>query len=167
MSDIIYLIMMMNASTLLYINHPLSYGLILLIQVIMTAMFCGLLSNFWYSYIFFLIMIGGILILFIYMTSIASNEKFKLNNKFMLTIMIMLSLLIMLILIDKFYINFLINTQEMSLINNQYNYKFSMNKYFNKNQNYLMMMMMIYLFITLIATVKITNYPYGTLRQKF
>nr|QNG56181.1 NADH dehydrogenase subunit 6 [Cucujus sp. MJ-2020] len=149
----------------LFMNHPLSFGLILLSQTILISLISGMISsNFWYSYILFLIMVGGMLVLFIYMTSIASNEKFKFSSKlFILTSMTPLTYF--LLLTDTFMINS-VNYNEPSN-SSLLNFSFSMNKYMNWPMNMLYSMIIIYLFITLIAVVKITNINYGPLRQKF
>nr|ARH54257.1 NADH dehydrogenase subunit 6 [Cucujus haematodes] len=149
----------------LFMNHPLSFGIILLLQTILISLISGYISsNFWYSYILFLIMVGGMLVLFIYMTSIASNEKFKFSSKlFMMTALYPVTLI--LISMDKFFINYN-NSNELINMENL-NFSFSMNKYMNWPTNMLYLMMIIYLFITLIAVVKITNIKYGPLRQKF
>merc|ERR1739838_23170 len=58
--------------------HPLAIGLALLFQTILICCTTGLSNlSFWFSYILFLIFLGGILVLFIYVTSLASNEMFK------------------------------------------------------------------------------------------
>nr|APX39658.1 NADH dehydrogenase subunit 6 [Longitarsus parvulus] len=163
----ILILMIINTFMMLMLKHPLTCGLILLIQTILTALMTGMMSlNFWYSYILFLIMIGGMLILFIYMTSIASNEKFKFNKKFLYIYFLFLMIMTLLFLMDPFYTNFLnmidLNYFPMNLKN-----QFSMMKYLNYPNYFIMMMMMIYLFITLIAIVKITKFNYGALRQKF
>ena len=49
-------------------------GLTLLIQTILVSIISGLITKtFWFSYILFLVFLGGILVLFIYVTSLASN----------------------------------------------------------------------------------------------
>nr|APX40769.1 NADH dehydrogenase subunit 6 [Galeruca macchoi] len=152
----------------IFMNHPLTCGLMLLMQTILISLMSSLLSlNYWYSYILFLIMIGGMLILFIYMTSIASNEKFKFN--FNMTIMLMTSLIMMLLFLflDQFYSNLMNQIIDMKYLDFNQNLYFSMMKYFNFPNYLIMIMMIIYLFITLIATVKITNFSYGPLRQMF
>merc|ERR1712198_806681 len=59
------------------LSHPLAIGLALLSQTILICLITGLSSSsFWFSYILFLIFLGGILVLFIYVTSLASNEMF-------------------------------------------------------------------------------------------
>nr|QGX86638.1 NADH dehydrogenase subunit 6 [Lepidapion squamigerum] len=153
----------------MFLNHPLSFGAILLIQTISISLLTGMLSfNYWFSYILFLIMIGGMLILFIYMTSIASNEKFKFSMK-MFTFYSMMTMfaLLIIMMVDYFYLNFNIFNEEM--INQSINltYKLSMNKYMNFPSLWITLMMIIYLLITLIAIVKITEIQYGPMRQKF
>nr|APX40223.1 NADH dehydrogenase subunit 6 [Psylliodes heydeni] len=161
-------LLLINTLLFIFLSHPLSCGLMLLVQAILTALISGLMNyNFWYSYILFLIMVGGMLILFIYMTSIASNEKFKFNKKLMIIMLISFIILIMLIMIDKFYLNYFIEIQDMKPMNSEFNNNMSLKKYFNFPNFSLMFMMIIYLFVTLIAVVKITNNTYGPLRQKF
>nr|APX40067.1 NADH dehydrogenase subunit 6 [Neocrepidodera brevicollis] len=158
--------MMILAMMMLMMKHPLSCGLILLVQTILTSMITGMLHyNFWYSYIFFLIMVGGMLILFLYMTSIASNEKFKFTNKLMIMNLALIIIFTLIFFMDKFYFSTLnqIFDMKMELMNNNV----SMKKYFNLPHNLIMLMMIIYLFLTLIAIVKITKFSYGSLRQKF
>nr|AXS64873.1 NADH dehydrogenase subunit 6 [Coleoptera sp. 2 KM-2017] len=161
---------MMLFTSLLFsiMNHPLTLGLILLIQTLLTSLITGMLNtNFWYSYILFLIMVGGMLILFIYMTSVASNEmfNFKLLNFSLLTLVFLIGMMILL-LTDNFFeqiINF-----KLIEFYNSFNFNLSsMNKYFSYPNITLMFMIIVYLLITLIAVVKITNLKYGPLRQKF
>lgn len=71
-------------------------------------------SNYWYSYILFLIIIGGLIILFIYFTSIASNSLINFNINFikyffLKSILFTIFFLIILFFNSKFiyYTNFL------------------------------------------------------------
>nr|YP_009971731.1 NADH dehydrogenase subunit 6 [Platisus angusticollis]QNG56441.1 NADH dehydrogenase subunit 6 [Platisus angusticollis] len=150
----------------LFLNHPLSFGLILLIQTILSALISGMMSlNFWYSYILFLIMVGGMLILFMYMTSIASNEKFK----FSLNLFYVLGILSLTIPISWMfmYSNHKFFNELMFNQNYQLKFPLSMNKYMYMPSMMIYLMIIMYLFITLIAIVKIINIHYGPLRQKF
>nr|AFU50199.1 NADH dehydrogenase subunit 6 [Phaedon armoraciae] len=168
MSTLIMIFMWMIAIMLMFLNHPLSLGLILLIQTILISLLTGLMSlNFWYSYILFLIMIGGMLILFIYMTSIASNEKFLFSYKLFIFFMMMLMFMFIMLFMDYYYLSFKINLMDMMNQNNNFNFKLSMNKYMNYPQNLILFSMILYLLITLIMVVKITNIYYGPLRQKY
>nr|QJF72870.1 NADH dehydrogenase subunit 6 [Nephus reunioni] len=162
-------IMILTSILILFMNHPLSMGFLILIQTIMICLLMGSISmNFWYSYILILIMIGGLLILFIYMTSIASNEKFKFN--FMILMLMMLLMMILILLILKFntkYSEFLIKNFLTMKMNENYNFFYSMSKYYNYPMNKLMIFSIIYLLISLIITVKICKIKSGPLRQLF
>nr|AXS65818.1 NADH dehydrogenase subunit 6 [Staphylinoidea sp. 15 KM-2017] len=142
---------------LIMMSHPLSMGLILLTQTInisLIIIYMNLQS--WFSYLFFLIMVGGMLILFIYMTSIASNEKFKFSIKIL--VMNLATTIMFYLLIMKYQI-WLMNDFKIIKIN------LYINQFFVSPNYSMLMMLLIYLFITLIATVKITNINYGPLRQ--
>nr|ARH54296.1 NADH dehydrogenase subunit 6 [Curculionidae sp. 3 AH-2016] len=148
-------------------NHPMSLGGILVIQTILMALTTGFLfMNFWFSYIIFLVMIGGLLVMFIYMTSIASNEKFEFPKNFIY--MIMLSFFIMAIMFkfkDNFYTFQFYNLSMLKMFSFPIK-NFNLNKYFNYPGMFVLTLLMIYLLITLIAIVKITGKNYGSLRQK-
>nr|APX40444.1 NADH dehydrogenase subunit 6 [Longitarsus melanocephalus] len=160
--------MILNSILIILFKHPLSCGLILLMQTILIALKTGLMSlNFWFSYILFLIMIGGMLILFIYMTSISSNEKFNFNKKFFIIYLLFLIIFMISLFIDSYYLNLLNNIIDMKMSIHNFKNSISMMKYLNYPNYFIMMMMILYLFITLIAIVKITKFNYGALRQKF
>nr|YP_010373220.1 NADH dehydrogenase subunit 6 [Dicerca corrugata]UPI13494.1 NADH dehydrogenase subunit 6 [Dicerca corrugata] len=165
------LLMFMMSLTLsmvfLATKHPLSMGLLLLLQSTLIASVTGFFNyNFWYSYILFLIMVGGMLVLFIYMTSIASNEKFENSNTLVIMVMLMTILtLTVYIWMDKLYIH-----QNFNSLDIQSTYKIwnlSLSKFINFPSNVVLYMIITYLFVTLIAIVKITDLSYGALRQKF
>nr|YP_008854817.1 NADH dehydrogenase subunit 6 [Cherax monticola]AHA59399.1 NADH dehydrogenase subunit 6 [Cherax monticola] len=89
----------------LTLTHPLSMGMALLTQTILICMLSGLfMPSFWFSYILFLIFLGGMLILFIYVSSLASNEAFKIHLKSSLLIILSLSLTPILILLDPLFL---------------------------------------------------------------
>lgn len=63
------------------LNHPLSTGLVLLVQTVLISVGSGLFrKRYWFSYILFLIFLGGMLVLFIYVASLAANEQFKVKR---------------------------------------------------------------------------------------
>uniref|UniRef100_A0AB39U350 NADH-ubiquinone oxidoreductase chain 6 n=1 Tax=Anomala xantholoma TaxID=3240852 RepID=A0AB39U350_9SCAR len=151
--------------TFMFLTHPLSMGMMLLMQTIIMALTMGFFNiNFWYSYILFLIMIGGMLVLFIYMTSVASNEKFQFSIK--ITIMVTTLSLIMFFIIammDPYFSD--INNIYTETTFNYKEYNMSFSKYLSYPNIIIMYMMIIYLLITLIAVVKITQIEKGPLRQ--
>nr|QWB85726.1 NADH dehydrogenase subunit 6 [Stenodryas sp. N127] len=154
------------AMMFIFLNHPLSFGLILLIQTVLISIMTGMMNyTFWFSYILFLIMVGGMLILFIYMTSVASNEKFKLSYSFLLLSMFFLFIEMIALFADKFFYN--MNLINKELIKEQMENSLSMSKFLNFPMNLIMFLVIVYLLIVLIMVVKITNIKYGPLRQKF
>nr|YP_010265396.1 NADH dehydrogenase subunit 6 [Dardanus arrosor]UIR97907.1 NADH dehydrogenase subunit 6 [Dardanus arrosor] len=78
-------IVLMFSLLFMFLTHPLAVGLVLLLQTILVSVLAGLFSSsYWFSYILFLIFLGGMLVLFIYVASLASNEQFKADKKFIL-----------------------------------------------------------------------------------
>nr|AML26199.1 NADH dehydrogenase subunit 6 [Scolytinae sp. BMNH 1274292] len=160
--------MWMLSTIFMFMNHPLALGSILMLQTMTMTMMSGtLFMNFWFSYILFLIMVGGMLVMFMYMTSVASNEKFFMSKpyKTLLMMVIFLTSNIMIYLTDKM----MLTTSKTSmhkmitsidLMNN------SLNKFFNTPNLILTIMLMLYMLLTLIAIVKITDKKMGPLRQK-
>nr|ALO76254.1 NADH deshydrogenase subunit 6 [Craspedophorus nobilis] len=172
-----YIMMLMSLSMtimFMFLKHPLSMGLILLLQTLLISLISGLFSySYWFSYILFLVMVGGMLVLFIYMTSMASNEMFNFSMK----MSIMMSMLMWMMIISYMTIDYLMisplfkNSNLMEMLNNLIMLKnenlLSLNMIYNKPNNMITLMLVNYLFITLIAVVKITDINYGPLRQKF
>nr|AYW52334.1 NADH dehydrogenase subunit 6 [Entiminae sp. ACP-2013] len=150
----------------IFLSHPLSLGFTLLLQTIMASLILGNLNlNFWFSYILFLIMIGGMLVLFIYMTSIASDEKFNFSKNFMIMyIMLMMFYFIMLSSDSFFFYSELMNSDLLKTnINSEI---LSMNKLTNKFNWMVFFILIWYLLVTLITIVKIAYSKMGTLRPK-
>nr|YP_009730016.1 NADH dehydrogenase subunit 6 [Tagasta indica]YP_010892337.1 NADH dehydrogenase subunit 6 [Tagasta tonkinensis]QHX99921.1 NADH dehydrogenase subunit 6 [Tagasta indica]WJO90070.1 NADH dehydrogenase subunit 6 [Tagasta tonkinensis] len=151
-------------------NHPMSMLLTIIIQTIFISIIMGnLMESFWLSYILFLTFLGGMMVLFVYITSIASNELFNLNlNYVIITIMMMVITFSIMIITEyslvndifknseTFMLNFNIDTQEMS---------YSLMKTYNYPSFLITLMMMMYLFLTLVVVVKITNINQGPIRK--
>nr|YP_009469767.1 NADH dehydrogenase subunit 6 [Schizocephala bicornis]AVE15734.1 NADH dehydrogenase subunit 6 [Schizocephala bicornis] len=164
----IYLLsLMMIVSTIfLFLNHPLSMGLMLLIQVILMCLISGFMSmSFWFSYILLLIYLGGMLVLFMYVTSLASNEMFFYSNKIMILICILPVVCYLILLnINNFPMNLhenFNNSLTLNLTPNMFLFKM-----YNTPINLITILIVLYLFLTLIAIVKITNIHKGPLRHQ-
>nr|YP_009349906.1 NADH dehydrogenase subunit 6 [Pseudorhynchus acuminatus]AQM40080.1 NADH dehydrogenase subunit 6 [Pseudorhynchus acuminatus] len=160
-----------NSLMFTQINHPLAMTLIIIIQTLLVALSTGLsTSSFWFSYILFLVFLGGMLVLFIYISSLASNELFSIPIKYLLIMGMLISFFFILSLsIDYTYqpnlssdmmtsSNFLISPSS----NNSNNL---LMKLYNNPTNYITLMLVSYLLLTLIVIVKITNIFFGPLRQ--
>nr|QWB85906.1 NADH dehydrogenase subunit 6 [Aegosoma pallidum] len=168
LTTLILLMMTMMSIFFLCVSHPLSFGLILLLQTLLVSLITGLMNfNFWFSYILFLIMVGGMLILFIYMTSIASNEKFKFSSKLLVMFSLFLVASLLFLIIDQMYTNQFTLTYDLINQNMKLTNSNSFTKFLNTPASLNLTLIIIYLLITLILVVKITNIQYGPLRQKF
>nr|ASY98584.1 NADH dehydrogenase subunit 6 [Camelomantis moultoni] len=164
----LYLLLSLNiilSTIFLFLNHPLSMGLILFLQTIFISLISGYMSlSFWFSYVLILIYLGGMLVLFMYITSLASNEMFLYSNKIFL-IIIFLPLIFML----NYYFNlmypmYLYENMENSLVLNLTSNNFLL-KMYNQPINMITILIASYLFLTLIAVVKIISIYKGPLRQ--
>nr|YP_003734738.1 NADH dehydrogenase subunit 6 [Eupolyphaga sinensis]ACO07087.1 NADH dehydrogenase subunit 6 [Eupolyphaga sinensis] len=146
------------------INHPLAMGLILLMQTVIMCLISGLMvQTFWFSYVLFLIFLGGMLVLFIYVTSLASNEMFNLSTKMMMTSMVLTTFMTTMMM-SMPQNNMDLTNQEM-IMNNE-NILLLM-KLYNGSSSLITILLASYLFLTLIAVVKITNISKGPLRQMY
>nr|YP_010429019.1 NADH dehydrogenase subunit 6 [Curetis acuta]USO21415.1 NADH dehydrogenase subunit 6 [Curetis acuta] len=167
------LLMIFISIIMFFLNHPLSMGMLILFQTLLLCLISGMLINtYWFSYILFLTFSGGLLVLFIYVSGIAANEFFlsTLKKKIMLFFLSIFVFIMSTYLMNNMYwLNILFNDEMLNFFNeylfNNYENNINLSKLYN-NQTYLIMMMMIiYLFITLIAIVKITNIFFGPLRS--
>lgn len=164
------LILIISSIIFIQLKHPLAIGFILIIQTILISIITGLIINrFWFSYILFLVFLGGILVLFIYVTSLASNEifNFSTNIVFIYLSILMLNIIII-ILTDP--INFLLrfnyeclNIKFYEILNE--NSRTIIFKLYNFPTNWLTCLIINYLFFTLIVVVKVTNFFYGPIRN--
>nr|YP_010981214.1 NADH dehydrogenase subunit 6 [Lispe neimongola]WOE90344.1 NADH dehydrogenase subunit 6 [Lispe neimongola] len=166
----LYTITLIIGIIFFYMIHPLAMGFTLLIQTFLICLITGLMNkSFWFSYILFLIFLGGMLVLFIYVTSLASNEMFSLSMKLTIFsfIILFMSMLISFFIDHNMITNWFMNNEMISLTN-LYSYftenSLSLNKLYNYPTNFITIMLMNYLLITLIAVVKITKLSKGPLR---
>nr|YP_010610912.1 NADH dehydrogenase subunit 6 [Seasogonia rosea]WAP91746.1 NADH dehydrogenase subunit 6 [Seasogonia rosea] len=152
-------IMIIMITLVPFLKNPMTMGIILLIQTtLMTMLMNKMMLTSWFSMITFLMMVGGLLILFTYMSSIASNEKFKFKLNLTLTIIIMI--IVMDELLNENQANenqsFMMKTTETT----------SMIKLYNKKSMIITMMLVLYLMLTMIIISKIVKHHEGPLRSK-
>nr|QZZ18302.1 NADH dehydrogenase subunit 6 [Eupteryx adspersa] len=153
---LIKLMMIMSSSTL-FLTNPMSMGLILMTQTIMVIIYMNLImTSSWFAMATFMMMIGGLLIMFMYMSSIASNEKFKIN------INIVLVMFIMLMIYDEMMIQYQINENQELICSNNMN--FSLTKIYNTKSMMITIMLVLYLLLTMISVTKMVKHHKGPLR---
>nr|YP_009369715.1 NADH dehydrogenase subunit 6 [Pseudophyllus titan]ARO46870.1 NADH dehydrogenase subunit 6 [Pseudophyllus titan] len=158
-----------------YAKHPMSMMLIIISQTLTLAFTMSLITKtFWMSYILFLVMLGGMLILFLYIASLASNEIWFMNQPNSYIIIISLTTLLMIMMIssmDKISWNIILSNTDThpmtskTMLTSYINQCSMLIKLYNTSTSILTTILIIYLLITLIAIVKITNIYMGPLRS--
>nr|UUJ36937.1 NADH dehydrogenase subunit 6 [Epeorus sp. 05 ZXM-2022a] len=156
--------------TFITMSHPLAMGLVLLCQTLLIALVTGLLApSFWFSYVLFLVFLGGMLVLFIYVTSLASNEMFSISAQTMF-----FSSLFILSMLGFSYFNdpvlwspsnFSDQAQLLGWSDSQPTLNLLI-KLYNNPTHLLTLLLVLYLFLTLVAVVTITQIFEGPLRSK-
>nr|YP_009350517.1 NADH dehydrogenase subunit 6 [Macrotermes falciger]AQP27241.1 NADH dehydrogenase subunit 6 [Macrotermes falciger] len=152
---------MMTSITFTQMKHPLAMGLMLLIQTTMMCLMSGMMyKSFWFSYILFMIMVGGMLVLFMYMTSLASNEMFSPSNKLITIILVTLPIL-------TYLMPSKINNKEMNEYSTMMENEITTTTTVMYNQMMGMMttLLVLYMLMTLIVVVNIINVSKGPLRH--
>lgn len=105
------------------------------------------------------------MVLFIYITRLASNEKFNLNIKISLYLIIIFSPIILIIL--KLNIFNLINSSSpyQETLNFYLKFDLLIRKFINYPINLLLLIIIIFLFFTIVRAVEITDFKKGPLRS--
>lgn len=139
----------------------MAIGLILLIQTTIVCLIRGTIyRRFWFSYILFIIIIGGILVLFIYITRLASNEMFSPSNKILIIALTALPLLTY--IIPNTTNNKEINIHE-TIIEREITTTTTV--IYNQIIGTITTLLVLYILITLIVVVNIINVSKGPLRH--
>nr|UZZ43672.1 NADH dehydrogenase subunit 6 [Micrasema sp. XG-2021] len=166
---IMYLLMILFTlinTKILQMSHPLLITILLVMQTSLITTMIGMISQtFWMSYIMFLTFIGGLLVLFIYVSSLTSNKILNFNKNYLM-IMITFMFCIMIFPLNKNFINLeMIKFMNFSFFTNLENNLFLSN-FYNMNEMYMTIMMMSYLLMVLIITIKIINLKHNPMRIK-
>nr|YP_010868385.1 NADH dehydrogenase subunit 6 [Caridina pseudogracilirostris]WGU19671.1 NADH dehydrogenase subunit 6 [Caridina pseudogracilirostris] len=148
-------------------THPLALGMTLLIQTIIVSGATSMLANTtWFSYILFLIFLGAMLVLFIYVASLAPNEAFSLSTKLIGLMVVMPSIGVALFAADPLLLP-LFPAIESSFSGPDQaltNFPASLSPMYCPQSVSLTLFIIIYLLLTLIVAVKIASAHYGALR---
>nr|YP_010593064.1 NADH dehydrogenase subunit 6 [Aparapotamon gracilipedum]WAB69731.1 NADH dehydrogenase subunit 6 [Aparapotamon gracilipedum] len=145
------------------ISHPLAMGILLLIQTVVIALSTGLATySFWFSYTLFLIFLGGMLVLFIYVASLASNEPFTSFPPLIYMVIFFLSELLILFMDPILFTSF--SNLANSSIKTYSSTAYITSWIFNTPSMYFTFFIISYLLLTLLVVVKIINLFKGPLR---
>nr|YP_010250878.1 NADH dehydrogenase subunit 6 [Faughnia haani]QTV76812.1 NADH dehydrogenase subunit 6 [Faughnia haani] len=164
----LYLTSMTLSLVFISLKHPLAMGMMLLLQTLVICAVTALMNFYvWFSYILFLIFLGGMLVLFIYITSLASNEMFQFSFKMTSLFVIMMGAATLLLTMDPLLLDFKLALSDLqTLMNTSYNSQMVLiGNIYSSNTMKTTLFMILYLLLTLIVVVKITYTFLGPLRM--
>uniref|UniRef100_A0AAU7YRS0 NADH-ubiquinone oxidoreductase chain 6 n=1 Tax=Rhopalus latus TaxID=238591 RepID=A0AAU7YRS0_9HEMI len=158
----LFILMMTMAFIFMWLKHPISMGITIIMQTLTICMITGLiLGTFWFSYLIMITMLSGMLVLFIYMASVASNEKFFTSMKLITFSMLMIMMSAIMEINETYMNNEFMKMQTsipMELI--------SLTTMFNMKMKFITMSMVMFLFFTMFTVSLIVNISEGPLRVK-
>nr|YP_002735028.1 NADH dehydrogenase subunit 6 [Macroscytus gibbulus]ABZ02044.1 NADH dehydrogenase subunit 6 [Macroscytus gibbulus] len=158
--SLLFMILASLSISFMWLKHPLSMGCILICQTLVIAILSGMmLGSFLFSYIITIIMLSGALVLFIYMASVASNEKFQTPVKLISVFLISMITISMM----EENLNYLQGSMSDATILPE---TMSLMKLFNNLSAYITIMMIMYLLLTMIVITNISSVTEGPLRTK-
>lgn len=140
--------------------------MILLVQTFLVSLFRGTaLFTFWFSYILVLIFLGAILILFVYVSSLAPNQEFKLSPSIILAASFLVFLSLIIIFIDPLIIETVYTKiRTFSKLWTASSPEWILSIIYSKQCYLTTFIIILYLLLTLIVVVKIVNPFFGPLR---
>ena len=132
-------------------THPISLGLVLIFYSLLIGRASIVFSISWFFYLLVLVFLGGVIVLIIYMRTLAANEKFRLP-KFSNPLRFLVLTGIMLILPNISRLRFK-NRQSINIVINLYEY----------SNRRLSIFLILYLLITIVCVVKLVKFEKGPL----
>nr|YP_010586131.1 NADH dehydrogenase subunit 6 [Diplectrona hexapetala (nom. nud.)]UZZ43867.1 NADH dehydrogenase subunit 6 [Diplectrona hexapetala (nom. nud.)] len=168
MKSLMLIIILTLSTSMISAYNPLSMGFMVILQCLLTCLVLNsTVKVYWISYIFYLIMLGGLLILFMYMCSASSNEVIKPNLTSLLsTLMFVLLTLLMAKMIFSNWSIMKETLQFKSLVENlNTDNSTIISKIYNNSSMMVSWMLISYLLISLIVVATLTNFNKSPLRS--
>nr|YP_009945361.1 NADH dehydrogenase subunit 6 [Epanerchodus koreanus]QOE55894.1 NADH dehydrogenase subunit 6 [Epanerchodus koreanus] len=138
------------------IVHPMIMSVCVIFSVLMVVLFVGVtLSSFWMSYVVLLVFLGGLLVLFVYISSLCGNEPlfmFYWKSFFMMIILFIFTCEV----ISEFYVEEIYGV-ELDL------FMLLKGLYFFDNL-FLVVFLLFYLFFLLLLVSDLTSFLVGPLK---
>ena len=150
--SVIFILILLNR--LLYINHPISLGFILIFYALATGLLSLILSSSWFFYLLVLVFLGGVIILIIYIRTLSANEKFFVTNPGLPLLFLLLCRLVI-----GFYYEY------NKTVNLRIKSCFISNVYEQSNSS-LTLGLITYLLLTILCVVKLVKFEKGPLVRR-
>nr|YP_007026110.1 NADH dehydrogenase subunit 6 [Calanus hyperboreus]AFU88799.1 NADH dehydrogenase subunit 6 [Calanus hyperboreus] len=155
MSMMFVFLNMVLVQLMFYSTHPISLGLFLIILSLFSGMMVMKMNISWFFYLLVLVFLGGVMVLIIYMSTLAANEKFSFKMSGLVnTIMLALSGSLLFVMGMKSI------TGKMSM-----GVMVAGSMYECVNMSSLVFLMF-YLFLTMVCVVKLVKFESGPLIKR-
>nr|QGX04661.1 NADH dehydrogenase subunit 6 [Undinula vulgaris] len=149
------LVIMMLIQMMLSVTHPITLSMFLIMISLSTGLLLFSMNISWFMYLLVLVFLGGVMILIIYMSTLAANEKF-ISNYTMFNLMPLVILLIFsFMMMNYYYCNYMLS-ESISSVMSIYEMSF---------YNFLVFLM-IYLLLTMVSVVKLVKFETGPLIKR-
>jgi len=136
---------------LLSLTHPISLGIVLIFYSLLIGATTIIFRTPWFFYLLVLVFLGGVIILIIYIRTLAANEKFLMPGSFNYLLPIIIILFRVFILNNYNY-----------AIKSSLNIRIVINLYEYSNRR-LSIFLITYLLITIVCVVKLVKFERGPL----
>merc|ERR1711887_374691 len=153
MGSLIFFFLLYLILALVNLSHPIRVAFLLIFLSIIISLFSLKLLCSWFFYLLVLVFLGGVIILIIYISTLATNEKFyvfRLKNKRLISILLILRIIFINLIVfpsfDKIPPHNFIPNILYEPIN------------FNS-----ILFLMLYLLLTIICVVKLVKFEVGPL----
>nr|YP_009728669.1 NADH dehydrogenase subunit 6 [Asobara japonica]QHR84925.1 NADH dehydrogenase subunit 6 [Asobara japonica] len=155
----------------MYNFHPLMLSILLIFYTIFACFKLNLMINsYWYSYIMFLVMVGGVMVIFMYFTSLINNQMIMMNMNYFMKLFYKIFIILLM-----FYLLMYLN-KYMYMYMNMYEWEGLIYLFINKSNelikylfmDYILSMnlfILMYLFFMMICSVLICMKNNIPLRQ--
>lgn len=143
------------------IIQPLRLGLCIIIISLISCILLGLTFSSWFSYVLFLIYVGGLLVIFVYVAALAPNTLFSRLKSLIGISFLSVIIFLLLTLLSPTDVSFLYDT--LTLDHTSQNTKTGIAIVSSSNVRILIGLALI-LLINLLAVVKVCFYQQGPLR---
>nr|AXI98568.1 NADH dehydrogenase subunit 6 [Pseudoniphargus elongatus] len=164
MAQLLLMFSVMLSMTFLMGKSPLFLSLIIIVQTITIAIIVNILTlSSWFSFMLLMIYLSGMMIVFIYVSSMASNEFFPLKYSKLMAFVILSIILLTSIFMSNYhpksdYINILNLDLTQTTI-------FKTAKMFAKPLFMMTILLIIYLLLAMIMVVKNSSFSSGPMRS--
>ena len=140
---------------ILSVTHPITLRIFLIIISLRTGLLLFSINISWFIYLLVLVFLGGVIILIIYIRTLAANEKFISNYTIFNLIPLAILLIFSFVIINYYYCNYILSERISSVISI---YEISFYNF--------LVFLIIYLLLTIVRVVKLVKFETGPLIKR-